>query len=33
MVHFKWSTEKTLYRKKKISVDYVIINELQVVHT
>ena len=33
MVYFKWSTEKTLYRKKVFSVDYVKINELHVVHT
>ena len=33
MAHFKRSTEKALYRKKKISVDYVKINELHVVQT
>ena len=33
MVYFKWFTEKTLFRKKNISVDYVKISELHVVHT
>ena len=33
MAHFKRSTEKALYRKKKFSVDYVKINELHVVQT